>query len=102
MGFIQMPKASYVSETQIVLELASDPDCRYIWTQHFLVERREKRKISQADIQYALTIGHVELVETNKKDILWRVVGNDVDGRRITVLVAVYPDIRAIKIVTAF
>ena len=97
-----MPKASYVSETQILQELASDPNCRYIWTRHFLDEKMEERQIWQADVEYALTNSHVELIETHKKDILWRAVGHDVDGRRITISLAVYPDVPAIKVVTAF
>lgn len=97
-----MPKASYVSETQILQELAADPKCRYFWTRHFLVEKMENRQIWQADVEYALTESHVVLIETNKKDILWRAIGHDIDGRRLTILVAVYPDIPGIKVVTAF
>ena len=97
-----MPKASYVSETQILQELVSDPNCRYFWTRHFLVEKMEERQIWQADVEYALTNSHVVLIETHKRDILWRVIGHDVDGRRLTILVAAYPDICAIKVVTAF
>lgn len=97
-----MPKASYVNETQILQELASDPNCRYIWTRHFLVEKMEERQIWQADVEYALINSHVELIETNKKDILWHAIGHDVDGRRLTIVVAVYPDIPAIKVVTVF
>ena len=97
-----MPKASYVGETHILRELVADPNCRYIWTRHFLVEKMEKSKIWQADVEYALMNSHVELIETHKKDILWRAVGHDVDGRRLSILVAAYPDICAIKVVTAF
>jgi hypothetical protein len=37
-----------------------------------------------------------------KKDLLWRVIGSDLDGNKIQVVVAVYETVIAIKIVTTF
>jgi hypothetical protein len=53
------------------------------------------------DVQFALMNGQVTL-EENKKDILWRVEGTDIDGRALTAIVAVYVLAIEIKVVTAF
>ena len=56
---------------------------------------------STLDIEHALTNGQVVLQE-NKKDILWRVIGQDLDGETIEVVAAVYAEEIVIKVVTAF
>jgi hypothetical protein len=60
-----------------------------------------EREINQPDVQSALMNGQVTLQE-QKQDTLWRVVGKDIDGRTIEVVVAVYEAEIAIKVVTAF
>jgi hypothetical protein len=48
-----------------------------------------------------LTNGRVILHEI-KQDLLWRVIGNDLDGGRVQVVVAVDEEEIAIKMVTTF
>jgi len=98
-----MAQPNYQSETRVLRKIATDPQCRWWWTEH--AERRmhpTDRDISSDDVKHVLTNGHVVLSETNKKDILWRVQGRDIDGRRIEVVVAVYEQDIVIKIVTVF
>ena len=45
--------------------------------------------------------GQVVLHE-QKKDLLWRVEGRDVDGNKIEVVVAVHEEAITIKVVTTF
>jgi len=61
----------------------------------------EARGISQPDVQSALMNGQVTLEEV-KRDVLWRVEGKDIDGRRIEVVVAADEGEITIKVVTAF
>src|SRR5687767_5882496 len=98
-----MPQASYVTETQILHKVAGNPECRWDYTKHALKRMDPSdRDVSHADIEHALMKGHVILIETNKNDILWRVAGRDVDGRRIEVVVAVFEDEIRVKVVTVF
>ena len=46
--------------------------------------------VTQPDVKNAVTNGHVILEEPGKTDLLWRVVGPDLDGNNIKVVVAVY------------
>lgn len=93
-------KPHYVSETQILRRVVSNPDCRFIWTKHAL-EQIKKRNINAADVVYSLTNGQVVLREV-KTDELWRVEGHDVDGNKLQTIVAIYEASVEIKIVTAF
>ncbi len=95
-----MQQPHYVSETQILLAVAGDPSCRYIWTTHVL-KQMEARGITQPDMEYALTNGRVILAEM-KSDLLWRVKGTDVDGNKIGIIVAVDEVDTMIKVVTTF
>lgn len=95
-----MAKPHYVTETQILRKVASDPECRYIWTKH-APKQMTARGYTEPDIECALMNGQVVL-EERKKDILWRVEGTGIDGGKITVVVAVYAAERAIKVVTVF
>lgn len=90
----------YVTETQTLRRVANNPKCRLRFTAHALDEMKADGWTAP-DIQFALMNGHVVLHET-KKDLLWRVEGGDLDGRRITVIVAVYELTIEIKVVTAF
>jgi hypothetical protein len=53
------------------------------------------------DVQHALMNGQVVLHE-QKRDLLWRVEGADIDGGRIRVVVAVYELTIRIKVITTF
>jgi hypothetical protein len=90
----------YVSETQVLRSVACNANCRYIWTTHALVQMA-RRKVSAADIEFALMNGQVTLQE-QKQDRLWRVTGRDIDGGIIEVVVAVSAEAITIKVVTAF
>ena len=95
-----MAQTHYVSETQILRQVACDPRCRFIWTKHALQEVANDGRTT-ADVEYALTNGRVVLHE-QKRDLLWRVIGQDLDGERIQVVVAVYEEAIVIKVVTTF
>lgn len=90
----------YVTETQILHQIVRDPACRFRWTRHAL-DQMEERKISEPDVECALTNGQV-ILEERKSDVLWRVKGNDIDGNNIEIVVAVYEDDIEIKVVTTF
>ncbi|MDF0581604.1 DUF4258 domain-containing protein [Bradyrhizobium yuanmingense] len=90
----------YVTETQSLRRVANNPKCRFRFTVHALEEMKSDGW-TVPDIQFALMNGHVVLHEI-KKDLLWRVEGADLDGRRLTVIVAVYELAIEIKVVTAF
>jgi hypothetical protein len=95
-----MQQPHYVTETQLLRRVASDPECRFIWTKHALEEIAKDGR-NAADIEFGLTTGQVMLQE-HKKDMLWRVSCRDIDGERFTVVVAVFEKTVAIKIVTSF
>ena len=90
----------YVAETQALRRVASNPDCRFIWTKHAL-EEMEKDGRTAPDVEFALTNGQVVLQE-QKRDLLWRVRCRDVDGNGFEVVVAVNEREITIKIVTTF
>ena len=96
-----MNAANYALETTKVRRIAADPQCDFVWTRHAL-ERMSEWNITATAIRYILTRGQVTLEETAKRDILWRVEGADVDGRRITGVVAVYDQAIKIKVITVF
>jgi hypothetical protein len=96
----ELAQPHYVSETQILRRVARNPGCRFIWTRHALVEVKKDGR-STLDVEHALTNGRVILHEI-KQDLLWRVIGNDLDGRRVQVVVAVDEEEIAIKMVTTF
>ena len=90
----------YVTETQILRKIARDPKCSWRFTTHAL-EEMGKDGWAADDVQYALMNGQVVLHE-QKRDLLWRVEGMDIDGGRIKVVVAVYELTIRIKVITAF
>jgi hypothetical protein len=90
----------YVTETQILRKIARDPKCSWRFTTHALQEMAADGWTAD-DVQEALINGHVVLHE-QKRDLLWRVEGTDIDGGRIRVVVAVYELIIRIKVITTF
>ena len=95
-----MAQPSYVLETKTLRELARSPKCRFIWTKHALREVFADGRV-EADVEYALTNCQVVLQE-QKKDVLWRAVGRDLDGKRVQIVVAVFEEAITIKVVTTF
>lgn len=95
-----MVQPHYVSETQALRKVAQDPDCRFIWTKHALQSVVHDGRTT-LDAEQALMHGQVILQE-QKQDLLWRVIGTDLDGNRIQVVVAVYEKEIVIKVVTTF
>jgi hypothetical protein len=93
-------KPFYVEETQILREIAKSETCRWFFTKHAL-EEMDKSHITAPDVKHLCQTGRVEL-EEYKQDILWRVVGKNVDGEEITAIVAVDGEEIRIKVVTAF
>jgi hypothetical protein len=93
-------KPHYVTETQTLRRVASDPDCSWRFTTHSLDEMA-KDGWTADDVKHAVTNGQV-ILEEQKQDRLWRVEGKDVDGNRIKVVVAVYENSITIKVITAF
>lgn len=94
-----MLEPHYVSETQTLRRIVHNPDVRYIWTSHALAQM-EKRKITAADVENALMKGQVILQE-QKRDVLWRVRGQDIDGGKIEVVISADEESITIKVVTA-
>jgi Domain of unknown function (DUF4258) len=90
----------YVTETQVLRRIARDPKCRWRFTSHALEEMAADGWTAD-DVQFALMNGQVVLQE-QKKDILWRAEGTDIDGGRIKVVVAVYELTIRIKVITTF
>lgn len=90
----------YVNETAILQRIACDSRCRWKWTRHALF-KMEERGITKPDVKTAIMTGNVVL-EEYKKDILWRIIGKDIDGSMIFVCAAVYEEEIIIKIVTSF
>jgi hypothetical protein len=95
-----MSQPLYSQETAVLHKLAADPTCRFKWTVH-AQDRMKERNITAEDVINALINGQISFHET-KKDILYRVVGQDLDGKRLEVQVAMFEDTISIKIVTAF
>lgn len=95
-----MAQAHYVSETQILRRVARNPHCRFVWTKHALKAVKDDGRTTQ-DVETSLTNSQVVLHE-QKKDLLWRAKGRDVDGNEIQVVVAVYEEAIIIKVVTTF
>jgi hypothetical protein len=56
---------------------------------------------SADDVKYAVMLGRVVL-EEQKRDVLWRVMGPDIDGGQIQIVVAVYERAIRIKVITTF
>jgi hypothetical protein len=95
-----MAQPHYVSETQILRRIAADQACRFIWTKHAIKAVADDGRTT-LDIEHALTNCRVILHE-QKKDLLWRVTGADLDGNRVQVVVAVDETAIVIKVVTTF
>ena len=95
-----MRRPHYVTETQAVQSIARSPQCRFKWVKHAL-EKMEERQISSEDVICVLINGQV-ILEEIKQDTLWRVMGKDIDGIPLEVVVAVYEETITIKVVTAF
>lgn len=92
---------NYLSETHVLRKVANDPECRWHFTKHALIELAKDGRTAD-DVRYAVvTNGQVTLHEL-KRDLLWRVEGKDIDGGRIQVVVAVFATVIKIKVITAF
>ena len=97
-----MAKADFVHQTQAVRRVTSNPSCRWRFTRHALEKMQcFDPPVTQPDIKNAVTKGHV-VFEEAKRDLLWRVIGPDLDGNTIEVVVTVYEAEVAVKIVTVF
>ena len=96
-----MQQTHYIPETQTLRKLARSRNCRYIWTLHSLEEMGERKPVpaTSSDVECCLMNGQV-ILEEYKRDTLWRVRGQDLDGRIMEVVVAVFEEKRRIKIVT--
>jgi hypothetical protein len=90
----------YVTETQVLRRVANDPECGWRFTKHALLEMADDGWTAD-DVKHAVMNGRVVLQE-QKQDVLWRVVGTDIDGGQIQVVVAVYESEIEIKVVTTF
>ena len=90
----------YGPETALLHRLVSDPQCCFVWTRHAL-EMMAERKILAEDVIAAMTNGHI-IFHENKRDVLYRVEGKDLDGQRLQVEVALHEDTITIKVITAF
>jgi hypothetical protein len=95
-----MGQPHYVSETQILCKIARDPACRFIWTKHASKAVADDGRTTH-DVEFALTNCQVVLQE-QKRDLLWRAMGKDIDGNRVQVVVAVDQVEITVKIVTTF
>lgn len=91
----------YVTETQILRRIANDPQCRWKFTVHSLKEIAADGWTANDVIHALMTNGQVVLHE-QKKDLLWRVEGRDLDGGQIRVVIAVYEITIRIKVITVF
>jgi Domain of unknown function (DUF4258) len=90
----------YVLETQILRRVANNPNCSWRFTKHALQEMDNDRWNAD-DVKYAVMNGRV-ILEEQKRDVLWRVLGRDIDGGQIQVVVAVDEGSIEIKVVTTF
>ncbi len=95
-----MVQPHYVTETQTLLRIARDPNCRFIWTKHALKAVADEG-LTTNDVEIALTKCRVVLQE-QKQDRLWRAVGADTDGIKIEMVVAVDGEEITIKVITVF
>ena len=90
----------YVTETQILRRVANDPNCGWRFTRHALQEMGNDGWTAD-DVKHAVMNGLV-ILEEQKRDVLWRVLGRDIDGGQIQVVVAVDEWSIKIKVVTTF
>jgi hypothetical protein len=95
-----MAQPQYALETKTLRAVARDKRCRFIWTKHALEEVAKDGRTTN-DVETSLMNGQVILHE-QKKDLLWRSVGKDIDGNRIQVVVAVFEEEVEIKVITTF
>ena len=96
-----MAQPHYVTETQILRNVANDPRCRWRFTIHSLEEVAADGR-SADDIKHVIMTNGQVILQEQKKDILWRVEGRDLDGEKIRVVVAVYEMAVMIKVITTF
>jgi hypothetical protein len=92
---------NYLSETHVLRKVANDPECRWHFTKHALIELAKDRRTAE-DVRYALMTNSQVMLHELKRDLLWRVEGKDIDGARIHVVVAVFAKVIKIKVITAF
>jgi Domain of unknown function (DUF4258) len=96
-----MAQPHYVTETQTVRKVANDPRCRWKYTPHALQAMIDDGWTA-LDVEFALMTNGQVVLQEQKRDILWRIEGRDIDGRRIRVVVAVYEQAILIKVITTF
>lgn len=93
----------YRPETQVLCRVARncvEQGRGFRWTKHALKSLVDG--YSTGDYEKMLTNCQVTLVETDKKDILWRAEGVYLDGERLVAIVAVYEQVLVIKVITTF
>lgn len=91
----------YVTETQVLRRVANDSRCHWEYTKHALEEMAADGWTAE-DVQYVIMTNGQIVLQEQKRDVLWRVEGRDLDGGRIRVVVAVYQAAIKIKVVTTF
>lgn len=79
--------------------VARDAGCRIRFTSHARQEMAADG-IIEADVRHVLAYGSVTWIET-KREEQWHVEGRDVDGKSIRLVVVVYPEEAAVKLITA-
>jgi len=62
----------------------------------------EREYFGRRTLYVRLTNGHVTLVETAKRDEVWRIQGKDIDGDPLIVIARRLEETITIKVVTAF
>jgi hypothetical protein len=87
----------YARETAQIRRVSSNPDCWFRWMPHAELRMKQYGHVAE-DVIAALMNGHVIRVDV-QEDIVFRVVGKNIDGERIEVAAAVLNE-TTIKIVT--
>lgn len=97
----QRPEAtaqpSFINETASMRRIASKPDCWFRWMPHAEMRMQQYGHVAE-DVIAALMNGQVIRVDV-QEDIVFRVVGKNIDGERIEVAAAVLND-TSIKVIT--
>jgi Domain of unknown function (DUF4258) len=94
-----MAAVPLLRETGTLRSVIADPGFHLILTTHGRKEMAAD-DIIEPDVRRVLEWGTVTWIET-KQEELWHVEGKDIDGRSIRLVVVVYPDAPAVKLVTA-
>jgi len=93
------PQKKLLLETATLRRVWKDPEKRFRISNHARIEMANDG-ILDADVRHVIPRYEVMWVEW-KQDELWHVVGRDLDGRSIRLVLAVYPAVITVKLVTA-